>query len=228
MLRLRVSGLLPTRKVGPPPSGTVENAARGGPFKMAFNNHMAFVYGTGGSAQENAAIYAKARYDAETWWVRGNGSVDVIPDSEFDPARDANRNVILYGNADTNRAWPALLDREPILVTRSSITIGGREWAGDDLACLFLRPRKGSDTALVGVVAGTGLSGTRLTNRIGYLMSGVGLPDWCVVGPEVLKQGIRGVRAGGYFANDWTISSADAVTGDATPTSVRSASDLSR
>jgi poly(3-hydroxybutyrate) depolymerase len=202
----------------PPPAPSVKSATRSGPFKVAFNNHMVFVYGTAGSADENAAIYAKARYDAEVWWVRGNGSVDVLADSEFDPTREPNRNAILYGNADTNRLWSTLVGDDPIVVTRSSITFGGREIAGDDLACLFLRPRKGSDTALVGVVAGTGIAGMRLTNRVGYLMSGVGLPDWCVLGPEVLQQGVRGVRAAGYFANDWSISSADSVTSDTSPT----------
>jgi pimeloyl-ACP methyl ester carboxylesterase len=201
-------------KVSPPPTPLFKNAARGGPFKMGLNNHMASVYGTAGSAAENAALYAKARYDAELWWVRGNGSVDVIADSEFDPVRDPDRNVILYGNADTNRLWTTLVGDAPILTTRTGITVGGHEFVGDELACLFVRPRKGSDTALVGVVAGTGLTGIRLTNRIGYLMSGVGLPDWCVIGPEVLKQGIRGARAAGYFANDWTISPTDTIWAD--------------
>jgi hypothetical protein len=53
-------------------------------------------------------------------------------------------------------------------------------------------------------------------------MSGVGLPDWCIIGPEVLKQGVRGVRAAGYFANDWSISSTDSVTSDASPSTARS------
>ena len=43
------------------------------------------------------------RFDAEQWQYRGNGAVDVLPDVELDPR--GRRNVILYGNADTNAAY---------------------------------------------------------------------------------------------------------------------------
>ena len=81
-----------------------ERARRYGPFKEAFQHCMQFVYGTQGTEEENAWAFAKARYDAEQFWYRGNGSIDVIPDIEFDPDRDKDRAVIVYGNADTNTA----------------------------------------------------------------------------------------------------------------------------
>ena len=62
-----------------------------------------------GKSEENTWAFAKARYDAETFWYRGNASIDVIPDTAFDAAAKPDRNVILYGNADTNAAWDALL-----------------------------------------------------------------------------------------------------------------------
>ena len=111
------------------------------------------VYGTRGTAEETAWAFAKARYDAEAFWYRGNGSLDVLPDTAFDPATERDRGVILYGSADTNAAWKALLSESPVQVRRGAARIGDREIAGDDLACLFLRPRPGSDRALVGVVA---------------------------------------------------------------------------
>ena len=76
---------------------------------------------------------------------------------------------------------------------------------GDNTGFLFVRPRPGSSTALVGVVGGTGPSGMRLTNRLRYFWSGVSYPDLLILGPRSLQLGDRAVRAGlDYLAlGDW-------------------------
>ncbi|RYG42980.1 alpha/beta hydrolase, partial [bacterium] len=117
---------------------------RSGPFRLAFGERMMFVYGTAGTPEENAWAMQKARYDAEQFWYRGNGTADVIPDTAFDARREKDRSVILYGNRDTNRAWPGLLAGSPVDVDMKGVKIGEREIGGDNLACLFLRPREGS------------------------------------------------------------------------------------
>jgi len=61
------------------PSLNCKNPLRYGTFKDAFRNRVLFVFGTQGSPAENAWSQAKARYDAEVFWYRGNASVDVIP-----------------------------------------------------------------------------------------------------------------------------------------------------
>jgi hypothetical protein len=127
---------------------------------------MIFVYGTQGTREENAWACDKARYDAETFWYRGNGSVEVIADVAFLPEAAAGRSVIIYGNANTNAAWPRLLGDSPVQVERGVIVAGEHELHGHDLACLFIRPRPDSDIACVGVVSGTGPAGMRLTNRL--------------------------------------------------------------
>ncbi|MBC7770913.1 MAG: alpha/beta fold hydrolase, partial [Pyrinomonadaceae bacterium] len=65
------------------PEFNVKRPDRAGPFKSALQNHVVFVYGTTGSDAENTWAAAKARYDAENFWYRGNGSVDVISDTSF-------------------------------------------------------------------------------------------------------------------------------------------------
>ena len=186
---------------------------RYGPFKEAFRDRMVFVYGTKGTAGENAWAFARARYDAETWWYRGNGAVDVVADADFDPAAEPDRGVVLYGHAEGNAAWKALLGAGPVQVRRGSVTVGDRTETGDDLACLFVRPRPGSDRALVAAVSGTGLAGLRLTDRVPYFVSGCGYPDCLVLGPETLTRGEDGVRAAGYFGNDWGVPTGEFVWG---------------
>jgi hypothetical protein len=193
------------------PSAALKGPRRSGPFKDAFRNRMVFVYGTRGTAAENAWALARARYDAETFWYRGNGSVDVVPDAAFDPSAEPDRGVILYGHADGNGAWKALLGDSPVQVRRGSVQVGEREEKGDDLACLFVRPRPGSDRAAVAAVAGSGLPGLRLTERLPYFLSGAGYPDCLVLGPEALLRGAEGVRVAGFFGNDWGVSSGEFV-----------------
>jgi hypothetical protein len=187
------------------PSADMKNPARSGPFREAFRNGVIFVVSTKGSADENTWALQKARFDAETFWYRGNGFIRIVPDSQFDPQQDRDHNVVLYGNADTNSAWKALLGNGPVPVKSGSIRIGARETKGDDLACLFVRPRPGSDVASVGVVSGTGLKGMRLTDRLPFFVSGVGYPDCILFGPEALTKGLAGVKAAGFFGNDWSV-----------------------
>ncbi len=191
-----------------------------GPFKNVFRNKFQLVYGTGGTADENAASQAKARFDAEVFGYRGNGSVEIWSDTAYLKFLEEQSklvfirkpdvpNVILIGNAVTNRAWNTLLHDSPIWVGRGEVRVGDRKWKGDDLACLFVRPRHGDSTALVGVVAGTGPAGQRILERIPYFVSGVHLPDWTVVSADMLLKGAAGVRAAGFFANDWTLNPKD-------------------
>ncbi len=182
---------------------------RYGPFKEAFGHQMVFVYATKGTAPENAWAYAKARFDAETWWYRGNGAVDVVPDVEFNALAEGDRGVVLYGNADNNAAWAALLGDSPVQVRRGAVAVGGRELKGEDLACLFCRPRPGSDVASVAVVSGSGLAGLRLTERAPYFVSGVAYPDCVVFGADTLARGSGAVRVAGFFGGDWGVDGGD-------------------
>jgi hypothetical protein len=193
------------RVITEPLPASAKGPARCGPFKDAFRRRMQFVYGTQGTDAENAWARAKARLDAETFWYRGNGAVDVIADVDFDATQERERSVILYGHADSNAAWEALLGDSPIQVRRGGVTVGDRPVEGDDLACLMVRPRPDSDAASVGVVAGTGVAGLRVTERLPYFVSGVAYPDFTILGADVLERDTAGVRCCGYFGSDWTL-----------------------
>jgi len=187
------------------PAPATKTPARSGPFRDAFRNGVVFVIGTKGSADENAWALRKARFDAESFWYRGNGFIQIVQDVQFDPTRDRDHNVVLYGNADTNAAWSALLGKGPVQVKSGSVLLGDRTTTGDDLGCLLVRPRPGSDVATVGAVCGTGIKGMRLTDRLPFFVSGVGYPDCVLFGPDALTKGLAGVKAAGFFGNDWSV-----------------------
>jgi hypothetical protein len=192
-------------KVGEAPGGKAKSAIRGGSFKESLGHDLLLVYGTAGDDATDAALLAKARFDAETVWYRGNGAIDIVPDTSFEPGQFPNRGVLLIGNADTNTAWNRLLADCPVLVRNGSAKVGDQEIAGDDLVCVFTFPRTDSDTASVAVVAGTGPIGTRLSMRLPYFVSGVGFPDLCVLQAKTLLSGATGFRAAGFFGNDWSV-----------------------
>lgn len=208
-------GVLHLKRIGgawrqsPGPRLGDKRPERGGPFKQAYQNRFVLVTGTSGSREETDAMRAKARYDAETFQYRGNGSVDIVADTDFDLRAFRDRGVILYGNADTNRAFGALLSNSPIEVRRDRIRVGRQVRSGDDLLCVFLRPRPDSPVAHVGVVGWTGPRARRVAERLPVFTSGVAYPDWVVASAKTSEQGIGGVIGAGYFGNDWGLESGE-------------------
>jgi len=183
---------------------TEKYADRQGGFKFAFNNNVVFVYATGGSAPEREWYQNRARFDAETFYYRGNGSIDVIPDSEFSLEKYKDRNVLIYGNASNNKAWNLLLKNSPIQINNQQIKVGDRILKGDDLAAYFVLPRKDSQTAMVGVVAGTSEAGMRATWANNYISGITGFPDVMIFKADLLLKGLPEMKVTGFFDNDWS------------------------
>jgi hypothetical protein len=200
-----------------PPDAARKGPARNGGFKDAFRHHVVLVYGTRGMPEENARAFNKARFDAEMFWYRGNGTLDVVADTAFDAAKMRDRNVVLYGNADTNAAWKALLAGAPIDVRTGRLRIGTREITGTDLAAYAIRPRADSPAASVGIVAWTGPAGWVAASPGQYFVSGAGFPDLLVFSADMLRTGTSGVRAIGWFGRDWDVEGGDIVWGSGAP-----------
>lgn len=179
-------------------------AERQGGFKFAFNNNVVFVYATGGSAAEREWYLNRARFEAETFYYRGNGSIDVISDKEFSLEKYKDRNVVLYGNAANNSAWKLLLKNAPVQIDNQQIKIGNKVLKGDDLAAYFVLPRKDSKTAMVGVVAGTSEKGMKATWANNYISGITGFPDVMIFKADLLLNGLPNMKVSGFFDNDWS------------------------
>lgn len=200
-----------------PPDTRTKSAIRMGPFKSAFNNRALLVYGTAGTPAQTSALIVKARYDNEQFAYRGNASFEVIDDRTFllhSADEYSNRNVILYGNSQTNGAWSAMVGDSPIQVRDGSIEVRAsdstsRTYSGDDLGAIFVRPRPNTAGSLVGVIAGTGLKGQSLLDRSPYFIAGTGFPDATIFRANMLQMGRTGIIGAAFFANDWTLSPAD-------------------
>jgi poly(3-hydroxybutyrate) depolymerase len=164
---------------------------RNGGFKDVFRNRVVFVIGT---KTEEAATWAeaKARYDAETFLVRGNGSVDIVTDREFNPRAFRDRNILLYGGPEINSAYDKVVDRSEL-----------KSQVSNNVASFFILPRKDSAVASVGVINGSSMVGLRLAERVPLFGSGAGMPDYLVIEPKMLLERYSGVIGAGFFDNSW-------------------------
>ncbi|MCR4316183.1 MAG: prolyl oligopeptidase family serine peptidase [Planctomycetes bacterium] len=178
---------------------------RCGPFRDVFNNNVRLVYSSGGTEAENLWSMNKARYDAETFWYRGNGHFHIARDIDYNFDNHWTGNVVLYGNKDTNLAWDKLLGDCPVTVERGKITFGDEVYEGDDLGALFIYPMKENDFSSIGVVGGTGIKGMRITDRQNYFVSGCAYPDITIFSFDALRTGMDGVLLTGFFGYDWSI-----------------------
>jgi hypothetical protein len=182
-----------------------KNQVRSGTFKEAFNHRIVYVYATHGTKEENLWAYNKARYDAEVWYYRGNGAIDIIADHEFKPEKYKDRGVIIYGNALTNAAWNKLLKNCPIKVTSDRVMLGQEVVEGKDLATYFVWPREDSEIAMVAVIGGTGLEGMRATEPNQYFAAGSGFPDYLIFSSAMFRSGVKGIKATGFYDNNWRL-----------------------
>jgi len=187
-----------------------KNYFRYGSLKSMINHNVVFIYGTKGSAEENEWAFNKARFDAEQFWYQGNGSITVISDDYYS-VNMAECNYVLYGNAETNSAWNKLLSGSPVQVTSGKVKIGEKEYKGTDIACLFVRPIKGALDKVVGVVAGTGITGMKLNDRRSYMLSGYSFPDVTLYNSESMTKGFEGVLAAGFFGLDWSVDKGEII-----------------
>ena len=193
------------------PGLTEKGPHRYGTFKEAFNNRMVFVYSTQGTMAENEWSINKAKYDAESWYYRGNGAVDIIADKDYSLSKYKGRGVVLYGNSTTNAAWNILLQMSPVQVDRNKIMIGDKTWTGDDLAAYFTRPIANDPLNSVAVICGTGIKGMKAAEANQYFAGGSGFPDFMIFKLGMLAGGGNEIKAVGFFDNEWKLSKAEMI-----------------
>jgi len=166
-----------------------------GSFKRVFDRGFVLVYGTKGTPQENDWSIAKARFDAEQWWVMGNGSTSVMSDASFADrqAELAACNVIFYGNADTNSAWRLA----KFNISRGSLAGFGDEITGDDIGFLLAVQSPDSQGCVYGFIGGTGIAGMHAIERAPIFRSGAGVPEVLIFRASTWTEGLPGVERAG-------------------------------
>ncbi|UJH90732.1 hypothetical protein LZ575_18520 [Antarcticibacterium sp. 1MA-6-2] len=192
-------------KISKKPEASEKGPHRNGSFKDAFRNNVVFVYASKGSKNENEWYYNRAKFDAEKFYYRANGSVDIVKDTDFKASDFPDRNVIIYGNKSNNAAWRKVLNHAPVQVSNNQMQIGEKIIKGENLGAYFIYPRADSEIASVGVVTATGEEGMYAAYANDYLVNGTFFPDIMIFDNTMGKEGLKGVLGASFFGNDWSV-----------------------
>lgn len=191
-----------------PPSKPVKTIADEGGIKACFGREVTGVYGTGGKGQLKDWAYQKARYDAETWWYRGNAALDLSSDTQYD-WQNSEGNVVLYGNPSTNSTLKSLLDSRVLMgsspfTEKGDLEIDEHSFAGDH-GVIWSGSLVGHRR--LGLVGGTSATGLRAIERVPLFLSGAHIPELFVNSTEMYLKGSKGVVAAGFYGPDWGVES---------------------
>jgi predicted esterase len=176
-----------------------------GPIKRAYFSPFVIVVGTVGTDEENSLNFEIARAISQRWWYRANGYAPIVTDNEVWSYQTAN--LILIGGPESNVFSKLVEDSLPIRIVDGGVMLGDRMIRGDDLAVQFVYPMPNpvNPERLVLCNWGTSIEGTRMSGGVTCLYSGSNLPDFMIFDSAVRLQGLAGVRAMGFFDNQWQL-----------------------
>lgn len=156
-------------------------------FKSVFNNHITMVLPTGQSANVRKWARDKARFDAEQLWYVGNGSVEIITDTEYlaNPKKFESRNLLVYGDGLGNGL--SLMMHGPSRASNPAL--------GIQLNSMVQNGR------VIATISASDESLCKYADRIPLFRGGASIPDTLTLGKDYLKNGLSEVLVA-RFAGD--------------------------
>lgn len=178
-----------------------------GPIKQAYFSPFILIYGTAGGRKITGHLLHQARSQAFRWWRRGNGYVEVIPDTLVTDSIISSYNLILFGGPSENHIT-GLIGRDlAVRLAGGGIRVGDRIVEGSGLAARFVYPNPLNRGNLVVIHMGTDTGGLLISDFFKTLHAGAGLPDFMVFDESVRTRGWAGVICAGYFDSAWQVDS---------------------
>ena len=130
---------------------------------------------------------------------------------DYRPSTTLDGNAVFLDNYDAT-SLGQLTANFPIRITDESISLrdtrgrGTTFRKGPGVGSIFIHPLGEDRLALV--ILGSDEDGLRTAARLVPLRTGVGQPDFVILGREAAWKGTQGVLAMGQFDSDWQISTA--------------------
>jgi dienelactone hydrolase len=194
-------------KIGKPKEkGLYKSPDLYGPIKRAYFSPFLLVYGTRGDSLSTARNLHQARLQSYTWWMRANGYVEVVPDTEVTEEMARRYNLILFGNHETNAYVKAIDHRLPIHLEDKRIIIDREKINIDSLCMMEIYPNPRHPDKFVLLYSATNQDMEKYTGLFSTLYSSAGLPDFLVWDKSALNYGWAGVICAGFFDQNWRIN----------------------
>ncbi len=176
-----------------------------GPIKRAYFTPFVLVYGTQGDLSLNEISFNNAWLEAWTWWRKGNGVCEVLPDTEVSDSIIQNYNLILFGGPEVNSITKRVNSSLPIQIRDGYVYFGKTKLPERDLAVEEIYPNPLNPDKFVLLYAGTSEKAEKFCHFFSTLYSGAGVPDFVVYNSDVSKKGWAGTRALGFFNQKWQL-----------------------
>ncbi len=121
------------RRASPPPL-SFQPQPKGGPLSRALAERFIVVRGTVGKGEADLASRHWCDRFLEAWKRLNNGPCRVVDDVDLSSDEEAQSNLVLIGNSETNLVWRRLAPKLPVEIRPEGISAGSRRWAGTALA----------------------------------------------------------------------------------------------
>lgn len=154
-----------------------------------------------------------AKNVAQNLYLYFGAEVDIRFDYEVEDVL-LSGNVISLGMEDEN-AYVQNIRRShlkipfPLQANKQAIYINDTTknhiYRDDGFGAIYLHPLARSRVLII--ICGTDQLGLEKAAKLFPYKTGVGQPDWIVVGSKIGVQGMQGVEAMGYYSNLWDIES---------------------
>jgi hypothetical protein len=164
-----------------------------------------FVIGTRGKGpvadETRAAAAQAARVLARDWMIRVNGIVSIKNDSSVTDDDISSRNLVLFGNANTNSIIGRINNQLPIKFASGGIVVGQRTFGGD-AGVIMIAPNPLNQAKYVVMVGGSSASSYQAAGR----MCVADLPDYVVFDSSAFSGKKLTFLAGGFFDKSWRVA----------------------
>lgn len=144
---------------------------------------------------------------AHDWYLYGNGDSEIVYDTDIN-VESLKGNVIQIGGNGLNRLGDLLRQNDAIQLSRDGINLGALQVEYDqrhhpDSGIMMIQPTI-HDANMV-IIHGTSISGLEMAAKIFPKRTGMPVPDFIITSESMRYKGLGGIRAAGYFSNEWEI-----------------------
>lgn len=184
-----------------------------GPVKEAFRSPFCVVYGTVGTAEQTAELGRNAERFVKEWRDFAKGRPPMFADTEVTAEIAKAKNLILFGEADTNAIISRIADKLPIKWDRTQAEIAGQGYSLENRGLLFVYPNPESSGRLVVVFSGLYWGGHLSVNH-----KWDHVPDFILFEDEIdtvdPQDPLNRPVVAGFFGPDWSLEKGKIFAGE--------------
>ena len=186
------------------PAGTVKRPGLQGPIDDAFMDSFIMVTPTGTPINAKAGEWTAKEMDhAITHWRRQfRGEAVVKADTDISDEDIAKSNLILWGDAQSNKILARIQDRLPVMWNASNIKVGDKTFSSDKHVPVFIYPNPLNPNRYVVVNSGFTYREYDYLNNARQVAR---IPDWAVIDmtTPVTSRWPGNVVDAAFFGENW-------------------------